>query len=472
MREAIFSRMRKQFDRPLYKVVMALLGLPTFIVGGISYYLYLKKERSERANFKRMATEQLKAEGCFEQVEQDCKAQVDRKFEFFGKNKNSREYEATLKKQIETETSRLVERQATTLMQEAGLSKPKRFMDYLTDCLRNPLLLVVSVITSLPLYVLMFICLNYFARYSFERIVMMIFVIFGVVLLVFTILHFSTFDAARSILGETATQEQVDSFNHTYGLDKPYISQLFNWFRKIITFDVGNSYSSNSSVLTELLRKFPTTLKLVFSAICIGMIVALPLGILASQKAGSGWDYVAMFIALILMSMPSFWIGMIMLLNLSIKAGWFPATFNTSNIVSYILPAVTMCLSLLAFTTRMTRSSMLEVSRQDYIVTARAKGLSNGRVVIRHMFRNALIPVITAASLQVGRMMGGSAVEERVYSVQGVGNYITSAVYIPDIPVVLTCVVYTSIIISLINLVVDLLYAVLDPGVKASLKKG
>lgn len=471
MREVLFSRMKKQFRKPLYMILMIILGLPTFLVGGICYLVYLRKTQADRKRFRNDVTAALEREGVFAGIEAECRSFLDRKAEFFGKSINPRQYESALQKQVHKEREDTIQKRVIQQLQEAGVPKTMDFMAFLTSKLEHPLLLLLSVISSLPLYVLMVICLNYFTRYSFERIVMMLFVIAGVVLLVFTILHFSSFDPARNILGETATQEQIDTFRATYGLDKSYIEQLFNWFRKIVTFDLGNSFASNDSVLTALLRKFPTTLKLVFLAIGIGVVVALPLGILSSLKPNSGVDYIAMFLAMILMSMPSFWIGMIMLLNFAIKAGWLPAMFDTSKAVTYILPALTMSFAFMSFTTRMTRSSMLEVSRQDYITTARAKGLSNATVVMRHMFRNALIPIITAAGLQMGRLMGGAAVEERVYSVQGIGNYITSSVYIPDIPVVITCVVYTAIIISFANLIVDLLYAILDPGVKANLKK-
>ena len=471
MRDALFSRMKKQFKKPLYKILMVLLGLPTFLVGGVRYFFYLKKKKEGDTHFARAAATKLEQDGTLNRIEAECKELLDRKFEFFGKNKGGREYEIALKKQVAYEKKEAINKCKDQMMYEADTEQPMDFMSFLTKGLENPLLLVLSVLSSLPLYLLMIICLNYFTRYSFGRILMMIFVVFGVVCLVFTILHFSAFDPAMSVLGETATQEQIDAFNKTYGLDQPYISQLFNWFRRIITFDLGNSYSANSSVMTALVRRFPTTLKLVCMAIVIGIVIAIPLGIVSALKANSGIDYIAMFLAMILMSMPSFWIGMILLLNLAIKAGWLPATFDPARAITYILPALTISFSLLSFTTRMTRSSMLEVKRQDYIVTARAKGLSNRTVVFRHMLSNALIPIITAASLQIGRMFGGSAVEERVYAAQGIGTYVSSAVYIPDIPVVITCVVYTSIIVSFVNLAVDLLYAVLDPTVKASLKK-
>lgn len=472
MSDDIFSRMKKQFKRPLYKVIMVLFGLPTFLVGAISYLFYRKNSKADSVGYRKEATNQLQEEGVFEKIKAECRSLLENKFNFFGKNTAGHEFESSLKKQTDSEMEAEIQKKMDELMCTKGAVKPRGFIDYVTDGLKkNPLLLVLSIISSIPLYVLMIICLNYFTRYSFERIVMMVFVVFGVVWLVFTILHFSSFDAAQSILGDTATEDQIADFNRTYGLDKPYVTQLFTWFKRIVTFDLGNSYASKSSVLTVLARRFPTTLKLVAIAICIGFIIAIPLGIISSLKANSGIDYFAIFLALILMSMPSFWIGMILLLNLSIKAGWLPATFDTAKAVSYILPAFTLSFSLLAFTTRNTRSAMLEVSRQDYITTARAKGLSNGTVVMRHMFRNALIPIITAAGLQIGRMMGGSAVEERVYAVQGVGNYVTSAVYIPDIPVVITCVVYIAILVSIVNLIVDLLYAILDPGVKANLKK-
>lgn len=471
MKKKCFEIMFRQFRKPTYKVCMFLLGLPTFIVALISYAVYRSKHGTSDKQFLALARKELEDSGRAQSIYEECRGYHERKLEFFHKNAKSSDAVRQLKKQYSEQLNAAVRARADELMEAQGAVRPVGFMEFLQNALnRSTALFVLSVISSLPLYILMIIDISPFGRYAVERIFFMVFVIFGVVLLCFTVMHFSAFDPAQNILGEKATEEQLAQFNETYGLDEPYMVQLGQWFKKIVTFDLGKSYSSGEDVFTSLIRKFPATLKLALFAAIFAIVVALPLGVMSSLKPNSGVDYVALLIAMILMSVPSFWLGMIMILNFSINTGWLPSTFKTEQIASYIMPAVAMSCSLLSSITRITRSSMLEVSNQEYITTARAKGLSMFTVVMKHMFLNALIPVITAFGLQFGHLLGGSAVTEKVFSVKGIGNYIISSVYIPDIPIVLSGVVYLAIIISLLNLVIDLLYAVLDPRIKASLK--
>lgn len=471
MKKKLLAMMVRQFRKPLYAVVMILFGPPTFLVGIVSYVRYIKRHLNDEKTFRREALAQLQASGEADALREECREYLDNKFAFFKKSKSSKEYKIQLEKETSACIERAVQIKTEDLRESSGVGKRSGFMVYLTDKLNdNPVLLGLSVISSLPLYILMVLCMNSFIRYTIGRVFAMIFVVFGVVFLVFTILHFSTNDPAQSVLGEYATEESIAEFNATYGLDEPYPVQLLQWFKRLVTFDLGKSYSGNEDVYDSLMRKFPATLTLAMWAMLFGVIVALPLGIFSSLKPNSGIDYAAVFIALILMSIPAFWLGMILLLNFSIQTRILPGSFSLGDWRTYIMPSIVMGCNLLASVTRMTRSSMLEVKQQEYITTARAKGLSERRVVLRHMFPNALIPVITIFGVSLGSLLGGSAVTEKVFTVQGIGNYIISKVFVPDIPVVLSGVVYLAIVISLVNLGVDLLYAAIDPRIKASLK--
>jgi peptide/nickel transport system permease protein len=471
MKNKLLSMMARQFHRPLYAIAMILLGLPTFVVGSIAYLVFLSGHKSGEKECRRQALDEMKKSGRLEQIRQENEVFVKNKYEFFKKDIGSREYNSELEKLVKADIDRELSVETAKRMKHQGKSKNPGFMPYLTGKLGDSnVLLALSIISSLPMYLLVFLCLSPFIRYAIGRVFLMIFVVFGVVLLVFTILHFSSNDPAQSVLGEYATEESIAEFNATYGLDKSYPEQLFTWFKRLVTFDLGKSYSGNENVYTSLMRKFPTTLSLALWSTLLGVVIALPLGIFSSLKPNSGIDYAAVFIALILMSIPTFWLGMILILQFSIRTRILPGTFTIGMASSYIMPCIVMSCNLLASVTRMTRSSMLEVKQQEYITTARAKGLSEKRVVLRHMFPNALIPVVTIFGVSLGSLLGGSAVTEKVFTVQGIGNYIISKVFVPDIPVVLSGVVYLAIVISLVNLGVDLLYAVIDPRMKASLK--
>lgn len=344
------------------------------------------------------------------------------------------------------------------------------FIQFLCRALDNKVLLALSIITSFPMYILLLIFANPYSRYIFERLIMMIFVAFGVVFVVFTILHFASSNPAANVLGETATQEKIDAFNKVYGLDQPYIVQLFNNLKNLATFNLGNSYTGNEDVMAAILRKFPITLEMTIYAFLIAVIISIPLGILSAVKANSAVDYVFMFIALVGLSLPAFWLGMLLILQFAINTHLLPASYMEGNKLSLLLPAIVAGVHLAASLARNTRSALLEVLNQDYIVTAKAKGLSNARVIVKHALGNAMIPIVTVAGLQFGGSLGGSAIIEKVFNIKGIGSYIIDKQFLPDIPAILGGVVYVSIVISLVNLAVDLLYVALDPRIKSRLK--
>ena len=298
----------------------------------------------------------------------------------------------------------------------------------------------------------------------------MIFVILGVTTIVFTLLYFSPSDPAVNILGVQATPEQIENFRQLYGLNDTYWLQLARTLKGVATLDFGYSYVGNELVIDALLRRFPITLQLTFFSLGIALIIAIPAGIYAAVKANSLFDQFFMFLALIGLSIPTFWLGLIFIFNFAIKNRWLPATFNPSNSWSLLMPAIVLGTSLAAAVARMTRGSTLEVIHEDYLLTARSKGLSNWRIIWRHVIPNALIPVITVIGLQFGGMLGGSAVTEQVFNINGVGSYIVEKQFVPDVPAVLGGVIYIAIIVSIVNLMVDLLYALVDPRIRSSLK--
>ena len=393
---------------------------------------------------------------------------LENKRAFF--KKESGDFEKNVQREFEKELNKLVERRLQEDKEYKKNYRPITLLGVMKDLLQNNAFLVFSIITSLPMYLLLLIYSNPYAKYIFERLVMMVFVLFGVVFLVFTILYLSPMDPAVNILGQTATQEQIVEFNRVYGLDQPYIVRLFEAFKGLVTLDMGRSYAGNEVVMEAISRKFPVTLQVTFASLAVALILAIPSGIISAVKPYSTFDYVFMLIALLGLSIPNFWLGLVLILNFSINLHWLPATYSATDWTTLIMPAIVLGTALSASVARMTRSSMLEVINQDYITTAKAKGLSSKRVILKHALGNAMIPIVTVVGLQFGGMLGGSAVTEKVFNINGIGSYIVDKQFIPDIPVVLTGVVYVSVVISLANLVVDILYAFLDPRIKSKMK--
>ena len=296
----------------------------------------------------------------------------------------------------------------------------------------------------------------------------MIPVLLGVLFIVFTINHFGPGDPVASLLGGNYTQEQYDAKEAELGLDKPFLTQFVNYVVGIVTeFDLGTSYQSKRPVSTEILERFPTTLYLGLIGVALTVIVGVPFGIISATKQYSALDYIVTIVSLIFASIPSFWMAMMMQLGLSFKMGLLPATYDPSNLASYVMPVLTLGLSPVATVTRMTRSSMLDVIRQDYIRTARAKGLSERDVIWKHALKNALIPVITVVGMQLGTIIAGSVVVEAIFSIPGLGSLLMDAINNRNYPVIQGCVLFMSIFISLMNLLVDLIYGFVDPRIKA-----
>ena len=304
-------------------------------------------------------------------------------------------------------------------------------------------------------------------RYIIKRVLTMIPIVIGVVFITFTLSRISPGDPVVALLGTSYTQEQYDATEHQLGLDQPFAVQLVNYYKGIITkFDLGTSYSSKRAVTDEIIYRFPTTIKLGLLGIAVTVLLGVPIGILSAIKQYSALDYGVTIGAMIFASMPNFWFALMLMLLFSLKLAWLPAS-GLQSWQSWILPALSLGLSPIAMITRMTRSNMLEVIRQDYITTARAKGLPERTVIYKHALRNALIPIVTLVGMQLGTIVGGAVIIESIFSIPGMGTLMLTAINGADYPVVQGCVLVLSMSICIMTIVVDVLYGFIDPRIKS-----
>ena len=302
-------------------------------------------------------------------------------------------------------------------------------------------------------------------KYISKRIIYLIPVLIGIVFLVFTIMYFSPGDPAKLILGDRAPEEQVAALRHELGLDLPYYQQLFNYIKNAIHGDFGNSYQLRIPVWDIIKLRFPLTLQLTTFTMLIAVLIGVPVGILSAVKQYSVIDAFSVIFALLMASIPAFWLGMLLMLLFSLNLGWLPSS-GYEGVKWLILPSITLGFINCATIMRMTRSSMLEVVRQDFIRTARAKGATEKRVVFRHALKNAIIPVITVVGTAFGSSLGGAVVTETVFGLPGMGTQIITAIRQKDNPVVLASVIVIALAFSLVNLIVDILYTYVDPRIR------
>jgi peptide/nickel transport system permease protein len=305
------------------------------------------------------------------------------------------------------------------------------------------------------------------SKYIFRRILMLIPVMLGVTLLVYLIMSLTPGDAAAMILGNGATEESVMELREEMGFNDPTIVQYGNYMKDLLTGNMGTSYSTGKSVSGEISQRFPNTFILTFSAIFIAILISIPIGVISATKQYSIFDNVGMIVALVGISMPSFWTGLMLIIAFSLKLGWFPSS-GMDGFRSLVLPAFTLAIASTASITRTTRSSMLEVVRQDYINTAKAKGVSKKNVIRKHALKNALIPAVTVIGLEFGVLLGGAVLTETVFALPGIGRLLVEALQRKDTPMVLGCVIVFAVAFSVVNLIVDILYAYIDPRIKAN----
>lgn len=301
---------------------------------------------------------------------------------------------------------------------------------------------------------------------------MMIPTLIGVSILVFLITRLTPGDPVRQIVGPDAPQQRVDEVRQELGLDRPVVEQYFNFMRGAVTGDLGDSLRTRQPVMEELANRFPLTLQLTTFSIAVAVAVGVPLGVISATKKDSLLDKLATLLALFGASMPLFWIAIMAILFFSVNLRWLPTAGNDGPIWtpdgfrSFILPSITLALGPIALIMRLTRSSMLEVLSREYVTVARAKGMREQRVIVAHAMRNALMPVVTFIGLVFGALLGGAVVTETIFSLPGLGRLVVTAINQRDYPVIQGVVLMLAVIFTVINFIVDLLYALIDPRIR------
>ncbi len=303
-----------------------------------------------------------------------------------------------------------------------------------------------------------------FTRYLIQRLLAALLTLVGVATIVFLLLRLLPGDPARIIAGLLATNEEVERIRVQLGLDRPLPVQYVIFMTNLLQGDLGISARTNQPVLTEVMARLPATLKLAIVSTALASIFGITAGVLAATRRYSLFDYVASFGTLIGISMPVYWLGLLLIIVFAVKLRWLPAA-GADKPASIVLPSLTLASFSVALIARMTRASMLEVLSQDYIRTARAKGLQERVIVFRHALQNAFIPILTVIGLQFGALLGGAVLTESVFGWPGIGLLLVDSIFARDYPVVQGTVLIFSALFILVNLVVDILYAYIDPRI-------
>lgn len=303
-------------------------------------------------------------------------------------------------------------------------------------------------------------------KYILKRLLLLIPVVLGVTFLVFGIMNLKPGDPGRMVLGVDATEEAISAYNEKLGLNKPFLVRYFDFINSAIHGDFGTSWYSQEPVLDDMIVLFPVTIRMCILAILFSILIGLPLGVYSAVHQYSLGDRIVSVFAMALASMPSFWLSLMLALLFSSKLKLLP-NFGLESWKHYIMPLIVLGGNTTAMNIRMTRSSMLEEIRQDYVRTARAKGAKESTVIFIHALRNSLIPVLTSAGITLGVLLGVTVYVESVFAIPGIGRYLVNAVKTKDVPIVMACVVVFAVFVVVINLLVDLLYALLDPRIKA-----
>jgi len=329
--------------------------------------------------------------------------------------------------------------------------------------------------------------------YITKRLLMLLPVLLGVSIISFSLIHLAPGDPAITMAGEHASPQTINAIREKYGLDKPLTTQYWIWFKGVMHGDMGRSIVSNEYVTKEILHRFPNTVELTFCAMLIAILIGSVAGIISASKQYSILDYSTMGVALFGVSMPVFWLGIMLMMIFSVFLRWLPISGRIDTLIPFrritgfylldsiitgngpafistirylILPSVALGTIPMATIARVTRSSMLEVLRQDFIRTERAKGLSERLVIYKHAAKNAMLPVITVIGLNFGLLLAGAILTETVFSWPGIGRYVIKAVGMRDYPAVQGCVLFFASMFVIVNLITDILYVFIDPRIK------
>ena len=310
-------------------------------------------------------------------------------------------------------------------------------------------------------------------QYVIKRLLISIPVLLGISIVAFFMVRLVPGDTVTAMLGNSYTESQAEALRAKYGLDQPLIQQYLLWLGNVIKGDFGYSQFTNTPVLQAILARLPITIELAVLSVVIAVVLAIPLGTIAALRRNSKFDYSASFFGMLGISIPNFWLGTLMILFLSLYAGWFPSGGFVGlyesvwgNLKSMLLPAIALGTAVGAVAMRMTRSSMLEVTNQEYIKMARAKGVSNQRLIWRHAIKNALIPVVTVLGIQTGYLLGGSVVIEQIFGLPGVGQLALAAITNRDYALLQGTIFFIASAFVLVNLIVDIIYGFLNPQIR------
>lgn len=310
-------------------------------------------------------------------------------------------------------------------------------------------------------------------RYLGGRLLSLIPILLGVTLLVFLLIHLIPGDPAATMLGPEAGNDAVEAMRREMGLDRPLLVQYTTWMGKVLRGDLGRSLHARAPVVELLRDKFWATFQLGLFATLLSLSIAIPAGVLSAVKKNSLGDYLATLLSLFGVSLPNFWLGISLIIFFSLHLRWFPASGYlpfledpVQNLRQAVLPSITLGLSLAAVVARQTRSAMLEVLREDYVRTARAKGLPERIVIFRHALKNGMIPIVTVVGLQIGRILGGVVITETIFAWPGLGKLVVDSIFARDFPAVQAVTLMMAFGFVMINLVVDLLYGYLDPRIR------
>ncbi|WP_211748343.1 ABC transporter permease [Paenibacillus sp. Marseille-Q4541] len=310
--------------------------------------------------------------------------------------------------------------------------------------------------------------------YVVKRILLAIPILFLVSIMTFSLIHMIPGDPARVILGQEATPEAYASLRAELGLDKPIVEQYFTWLGKILRGDLGTSITDHVPVSELIAQRLPATIQLTIGTFIVALIIAIPAGILAAVRRNTWLDYLSSFGALGGMSIPNFWLAMMLIIYFTVENNWLPSSGYVSffddpkaNIMALILPCIATGLRESAVLMRMLRSSLLEVVNMDFVRTAKAKGLNEWATIFRHVLRNALIPVVTTSGLLIAGLLGGLVITESIFSIPGFGRLIVESVFKRDYVTVQGAILVSALLVVAVNIIVDLLYAVIDPRIKS-----
>ena len=305
-------------------------------------------------------------------------------------------------------------------------------------------------------------------KYVLKRLLLMIPVLLGVSFIVYGIMSFTPGDPASAILGTSATKEQIDKLNEELGMNDPFVVRYVHYLEDALHGDFGTAYRTRQPVFDEIFSRFGVTFRIGVLSICLAVMIGVPIGVISAVRQYSGLDFVSTILAMFFAAVPQFWLAMMFVMLFSLKLGLLPSTFTgVVTMKHFIMPVVTLAMATAASILRLTRSNMLETIRQDYVRTGRAKGASEHTVIYKHALRNALLPVITVIGNEFGYLLGGTVLVESIFGIPGLGSLTITSIRSKDIPQTTACILFLAALNVVIILIVDILYAYIDPRIKA-----